>query len=617
VRLIYAPAVTWRPLLLVVAATLAGCASLGPDVVTIREMRVLESTAETPPPAIEPGWRDVRLPDYWRIPQRQRGPQSWYRATLTLDRTPATLWAVYVPRVCMNAAVYVNGVLVGDGGRFTEPVARNWARPLLFTVPARLLVAGTNIVDLRVKVPQTAPGFLLPIMLGPEQSLQPAYVWRFVSQVTVAQAVAVATLVLAALIGTIYSAHYPADAHRWFVSGILLWGWTAADTFVRDIPVSSRLWEWTTQSATNWFAPCLVMGFHRVLGLARPRLERLLLVHMIGGALVLAVISPYYTFAWYILWAGVTLATGVYLITLIAAAARANPGGGAQRLLLPGIVAVVLGTHDVAGILFGGTGGVLLTPYMAPAALLGSAWGILVDLANGLTESERLNRELERRVEEKHAELEENYARLHELERGRAVAGERDRIMRDMHDGMGGQLVSTLAMVESGRFTPEGVTAALRGALDDLRLVIDSLDPTEGDLLAVLGTIRARLEPRLSQHGMRFDWQVADVPALPDLTPERVLQVLRILQEAITNVLKHAAARTIVVSTGHEAGADGRPLVFVEIRDDGRGMDGGTKLGRGLANMARRAQALGATLSVESGPNGTAVRLRLPIAAAA
>jgi len=609
--------VTWRPLLLVLAAALGGCARPGPDVVTIREMRVVESMAEGPPPSTESGWRDVQLPDYWHIDQRRRGPQAWYRTEVTLDRAPAALWAVYVPRVCMNAAVYVNGVLVGDGGRFTEPVARNWARPLLFTIPARLLVAGANTFDVRMKVPTTAPGFLLPIMVGPETSLEAPYIWRFVSQVTVAQVVAVATLVLAGLLGTIYATRYPAHAHRWFVTGVLLWGWTAADTFVRDIPVPTRLWEWSTQSATNCFAPCLVIGFHRVLGLERPRLERLLLVHMIGGAIVLALISPYYTFAWYILWAGVTLVTGVYLLVLIAATGRNNPTGGARRLLLPGVVAVVLGAHDVGMILFGGTSGVLLTPYMAPVALLGSAWGILVDLANGLTESERLNRELEQRVEEKHTELEDNYARLHELERDRAVADERDRIMRDMHDGMGGQLVSTLAMVESGRFTPEGVTAALRGALDDLRLVIDSLDPIEGNLLSVLGTIRARLEPRLSQHGMRFDWQVADVPVLPDLTPERVLQVLRIVQEAITNVVKHAGARTIVVSTGREPGADGQPLVYVEIRDDGCGMDGATKLGRGLANMARRAQALGATLSVESGPKGTAVRLRLPIAAAA
>ncbi len=586
---------------------------------TIVDTRFIESDAEAPPPADEPGWSAKPLPDLWEVARRRRTRQGWYRAEVTLAQVPEDLWALYLPRLCMNGAVYVNGVLVGDGGRFTEPVARNWARPFLFTVPSRLLVPGTNTIAVRLKVPETAPGFLRPIQFGPRLSLEPNYRFRFVSQITVAQVVAVTTLMTASLIGLVYYRRYPLRAHRYFTAGILLWGWTSFDTFVRDIPVSSRLWEWSTQTATNWFAPLLVLGFHRVLEVRRRPLETLLLIHMLGGALALALMDPFYCFYFYVGWGGVTLVIGVYLLTLVARSAHTNPAGGAGRLLLPGAIGLGLGAHDVAEILSGNTsgGGVLLTGYIAPLVMIGTSWGILVDLAGGLAQSERLNRELEERVRVKHAELEENYTRLHELERDRAVAEERDRIMRDMHDGMGGQLVSTLAMVESGRFTPEGVTAALRGALDDLRLVIDSLDPMEGDLLTVLGTIRGRLEPRLSQHGMRFDWQVADVPVLPDLTPERVLQVLRILQEAITNVVKHAAARTIVVSTGREPGADGQPLVYVEIRDDGRGMDGATKLGRGLANMARRAQALGATLSVESGPKGTSVRLRLPIPAAA
>lgn len=105
------------------------------------------------------------------------------------------------------------------------------------------------------------------------------------------------------------------------------------------------------------------------------------------------------------------------------------------------------------------------------------------------------------------------------------------------------------------------------------------------------------------------------MPVLPDPTPKRVLQVLRIVQEAITNVVKHAGAHTIVVSTGRED-VDGQAQVFVEIRDDGRGMEGRTRLGRGLANMGRRARGLGGSLAVESGARGTVARLRLPIASA-
>ncbi len=132
--------------------------------------------------------------------------------------------------------------------------------------------------------------------------------------------------------------------------------------------------------------------------------------------------------------------------------------------------------------------------------------------------------------------------------------------------------------------------------------------------MAALASIRARMEPRLARHGLRFDWRVTDVPRMAGFGPERVLQVLRIVQEAVTNVLKHAGATTITISTGTAPDVAGRPGVVIEIRDDGRGLDGGHRQGRGLPNMRRRADALGGTVTIDGSPAGTAVRLWLPLA---
>jgi signal transduction histidine kinase len=219
-------------------------------------------------------------------------------------------------------------------------------------------------------------------------------------------------------------------------------------------------------------------------------------------------------------------------------------------------------------------------------------------------------------VAEKHAELERNYERLNALERERATAAERERLVRDMHDGLGGQLVSTLALVESGRFTAGALATAIREALDDLRLMIDSMDPGEEDIVGLLAQIRSRLEPRLVDRGIRFDWQVSDLPPLPELTPGRALQVLRIVQEAITNVLKHSGASCITVRTGVAADVKGRSA-YVEIADDGRGLDASRPTGRGIENMRRRAQAAGGCLSLHSGSGGTTVRLDLGLGPAA
>ncbi|MDG2304944.1 MAG: hypothetical protein P8R42_09845 [Candidatus Binatia bacterium] len=82
--------------------------------------------------------------------------------------------------------------------------------------------------------------------------------------------------------------------------------------------------------------------------------------------------------------------------------------------------------------------------------MLFTGWTILATLTSSLTEAETLNRELQRRVQHKHDLLESNYQRLRVLERESAIAAERERIMQDVHDGIGGQLVSTLALGESG-----------------------------------------------------------------------------------------------------------------------------------------------------------------------
>jgi signal transduction histidine kinase len=229
-------------------------------------------------------------------------------------------------------------------------------------------------------------------------------------------------------------------------------------------------------------------------------------------------------------------------------------------------------------------------------------------IARALAESQRLNAELNARVQQKQAELERQFDTLQRLSREAAVAEERQRIMADMHDGIGAQLISTLSLVEGGGASTEQVAGALRECIDDLRLAIDSLEPADNELLPVLGNLRYRLEPRLKAQGIALDWKVADVPRLSCLTPRNVLQVLRVLQEALSNVLKHAQASRVRVVTEAAAGC-----VAIDISDNGRGFaESEVPAGRGLANMRRRAQAIGGELLVRSSGEGTTVSLHLP-----
>src|SRR5262245_60922161 len=99
-----------------------------PGVLVFHDVRLLVVSSPTPPPDDAAGWTPAHLPDLWTAARRRAGLEGWYRATVTLSAAPDALWAVYFPRLNMNAAVWVNGQFVGDGGRLWDPIGRRWTR---------------------------------------------------------------------------------------------------------------------------------------------------------------------------------------------------------------------------------------------------------------------------------------------------------------------------------------------------------------------------------------------------------------------------------------------------------------------------------------------------------
>jgi signal transduction histidine kinase len=192
-----------------------------------------------------------------------------------------------------------------------------------------------------------------------------------------------------------------------------------------------------------------------------------------------------------------------------------------------------------------------------------------------------------------------------------AIAAERGRILQDMHDGMGAQLITALRLARRGDVPREQLIGSIEESLQDMRLIVDSLDLTEHDLLPLLGNLRFRLEPRLAALGIRLEWQVTPLPELPYLTPASALAVLRIAQEAINNAVQHANPEYIRISANAEA--DG---IVIGIADNGPGFTPAmtSPSSRGLSGMYMRAERLGARLRLESDASGTRVTLLLPIA---
>ncbi|MGH3126936.1 MAG: histidine kinase [Gaiellaceae bacterium] len=213
-------------------------------------------------------------------------------------------------------------------------------------------------------------------------------------------------------------------------------------------------------------------------------------------------------------------------------------------------------------------------------------------------------------------------ARLHEQVLDRAVLEERERIARELHDGLAQvlgyintQTQAVKKLVETRRFDEakaelEGMGAVSREVYAGVREAILGLRAAPAGLVPAIRDYLGRL-PRLP--GCDIELRVVDGGESVALAPATEIQLVRIVQEALSNVRKHAGASHVEVIVG----ANGQE-VGVEIVDDGQGFDplvldrtGWPRLG--LQTMRERAQAIGGTFDLVSVPGkGTRIAVCVP-----
>jgi signal transduction histidine kinase len=194
-------------------------------------------------------------------------------------------------------------------------------------------------------------------------------------------------------------------------------------------------------------------------------------------------------------------------------------------------------------------------------------------------------------------------------QREQARLEERERILLELHDGVGSQLTLVELMLRDGTADVAEAADVVQACLGDMRLFVDTLNNTDGSLEGAFADLRHRLRQRLGPSGPAFAWHLS-LEGLPPLSDEALMQSMRIVQEALTNVLRHARAQSVQVNATFEHGT-----LVLEVRDDGVGLTKGTG-GRGLRNMQHRAARLGGSLTVGAaeGGRGTTMRAVLPVA---
>jgi signal transduction histidine kinase len=590
---------------------LALCASAYSQTVRPRQADVLFSQDAEPPPAAR-AWRPVDLPFAFE------GSTAWFRVQFEMARpTMDDPWAVYLPYFYGGGRLFLNGVQLAHILEPSDEVIVRWERPHLVPIPAALLQPGTNQLLIRVVATPVSRGRLPLLAIGPSAQLLAEHDNRLFWVRTMSQFTVIACLIVG-MLGLFIGWRRPEESlYGLFGAATLLWGVRTLTLVVEVMPASAwHAWRTIYHGATGGFTIIMLLFAMGLAGIRYPRLKWVLLAYwLLGPVGYLASNGDEVLIGRY--WAGGLLPVGVAILVISIIAAWRQRTAALTALTLALAVAVLAGIHDyliaTAAPIIGAVAPqaaahrVFLLHYAADILLLVMGGILSARLVGTLKAIEQLNRTLESRVAERETALSENYERLRRLERQHAAAEERQQILRDLHDGLGSQLFLTLSRAEVGRIEQGEIVQALRECIADMRLTLEAMSPEGNDFLQAWSSFRFRWQQSLERSGLAASWEIDAEDRLVELSPHMILQLLRIVQEALTNVLKHAQADKVAIRLRTD-----ERKIGIEVVDNGRGLgDADTKAGHGLANMRARAQRAGAQLEITDRHPGVRVCLEL------
>ena len=556
-------------------------------------------SADLVPPAASAPWQRVDLP--FSFDQ----PSAWIRVQFEAPQPPTDAsWAVYLPYFYGGGRLFLNGAPLAHIQEPTADVIVRWERPQLVPIAPALLRPGINQLLVRIAATPVSRGRMPLLAIGPHVQLLPEYDTRLFWIRTMSQFTVISCVIVGLLALFIWWRAREESLYGLFGAAALLWGIRTL-TLVIEVMPSGAWYAWRTiyYATTGGFTIVMLLFAMCLAGMRYPRLKWALFAYwLLGPVGYLASNGNEVLIGRF--WAAGLLPIGFAVLAIGAVAAWRQRTVALTVLSLALALAVLAGVHDylVATSSFiiraiapqAAAHRVFLLHYAADILLLVMGGILAARLIATFKAIEQLNRTLESRVAEREAALSENYERLRKLEREHAAVEERQQIMRDLHDGLGSQLFLTLSRAEVGRIDQGEIVQALRECIADMRLTLEAMGPESSDFLQAWSNFRYRWQQLLESSGLNSSWEIDAGDRQVELTPHVILQLLRIVQEALTNVLKHARAEKVAIRLRTD---DER--IGIEVFDDGRGLrNANSHTGRGIANMRARAQRVGAHIEI-------------------
>jgi signal transduction histidine kinase len=487
--------------------------------------------------------------------------------------------------------------LNGQSDLFSSGQGNPYERPVI--LPAQ---GAPSVLTLRWLVQEGT--VLQPFYLAPQSAIRADYLQRLLTGQGLAIVGLVLMLASLALCGSIVWKDRSETMFLWLALSNIPGGFISL-SYLLPFDITAPAYSLgLLVLAAHLFVMCLFFFMNRLVKVDFPILERIMMCGAAANLACLIALPAQHMVQvstlfgiWSMCWA-----IGILTVFQLNNEAMSRP----SFLCLFGLLtlALAMAYHDWIRFFTQAPIGAGMSGQALPATI-GSAtlWLVARRLLNTMDNLRDLNRSLDLTVARKSRELAESRTKD-------ALNAERNRITVELHDGIGGSLMNILAYAEESSQRDPVLEEALEDVLREIGVIMDNMATLDAPLDVTLGGLRHRYEALFDRLGVKILWEVQPSPHLPDLPPEQKLNFVRVIQETLNNVAKHAQASCIRVHTNPQQ---------VCIEDDGIGLTAG-KLrktrgfsnGFGLPNIARRAQEMGADLSVDDTGKGTRVCLHWP-----
>lgn len=567
-------------------------------------------------PSMNEDWNQVSLPSNWLKLWPEYTGGVWYRINWQLacknNNLSQESLALTVNRITMAGKAYINNELIWQDKSLVEPLSRSWNKPTYWSIPSSSLQIGNNYFYIYVVgFPANSPG-IGKVSLGSARDVLNIYEENIWSQRTIFLINICLSITLGAICSCIWLFRRKEQAFGWFGLCSIFWSGFIYNILTTETAPLSSSYVFMQMNIFFFlgYIYCFCLFTWRFLNKFYPRIEKAFF--LLNIAFFIAIIYSPYQLLTHIIAVAFYINFLIFIINLFFILHLSIRTKLLETWLLAIAIlgCLILSSIDLLSLLNIISLNSSILPYSSALIAVFVTIILSLRLTRSLKKIEHFNEDLNQKIIQTTNDLQLSLQQQYQLSLENNQLQTRLKLSYELHDGLGSTLTQAITSVnyhKKNNLDKSEVLVMLKTLNNDLRQIIDLFNGNQKPLpqtpVLWLAPLRYRFNTLLNELSIETNWEITSEWKNPPNW--QICSILyRILEEALSNVIKHSHASSVDISFQDED-----DTTILKIEDNGIGFHVesifASGISVGLQSIKSRAEQLNAQLIINSKPKKT------------